>query len=226
MVAKKLVLSAITGVFGIILLIGTIQNWSVQSQENEAELRELTIQLNAATNTLVNECLKSLPAGDPGCNDLREKIGEACQTTNDQLDVCNDDRIGQYYRMKEVVNTSTSTVTSKLPSNMSVVENDTMTSIDTVQPDFRCFQRINTMIDIDEDSWYGMTMYNELDAELCERDYTGVQYGVPMKLDILRADQDIEIDAYGNENPLYTEYRLLNGTVLAFGEKESRTLGN
>ena len=63
-------------------------------------------------------------------------------------------------------------------------------------------------------------MYIELEGGMCERDYTGVQYGVPMEFDILRADQDIEVDSYGNSNPLYTEYRLLNGTILAYGEKE------
>lgn len=86
--------------------------------------------------------------------------------------------------------------------------------------DFRCFQRFNTIMDVDENSWYAVTLYNELETEVCDRDWTGVQYGVPIKLDILRASQDIEIDQHGQENPLYTEYRLMNGTILAFGEKD------
>lgn len=105
------------------------------------------------------------------------------------------------------------TIQAQQPSTYTLEEEKT---------DFRCFQRFSTMVDIDEHTWYGVTMYKELDAGMCERDYTGVQYGVPMKLDVLRADQDIEVGSDGKDNPLYTEYRLLNGTILSFGEKEMR----
>jgi hypothetical protein len=208
----------------VLLIIGSI--WAYQSFSNlakgnpelEAEIRETTLQLNAATNALVDECLKTLPSGSPSCETMKSTISEACQTASNQLDACNDGRVEQYYTIR---NTASMSASSSAPIvSSSNIEETEESSSNTVQSDFRCFQRINSMIDVDENTWYGVTMYNELEGSMCERDYTGMQYGVPMKLDILRADQDIEIDPYGNDNPLYTEYRLLNGTILSFGEKE------
>lgn len=63
---------------------------------------------------------------------------------------------------------------------------------------------------------YWADIFRELPQSECDRNTSGMLYLRPFITDILRAHADE--DEYGKI--YYTEYRLLNGTVLAFGEKE------
>lgn len=96
----------------VLVIVGGI--WAYQSTSNlvrgnpqlDAKIKDATIQLNSATNTLVDECLKTLPTGSPSCNNMRESVKSACETADGKLDACNDGRVERYYA--EVANASNS----------------------------------------------------------------------------------------------------------------------
>jgi hypothetical protein len=63
------------------------------------ERQDINIQLNS----VVDFCLKSLPEGTPECdNQLGEVIVSTCKANNNDLDACMNDRVNQYYTMRNV----------------------------------------------------------------------------------------------------------------------------
>jgi hypothetical protein len=63
------------------------------------ERQDINIQLNS----VVDFCLKSLPGGTPECdNQLGEVVVSTCKANNNNLDACMNDRVNQYYTMRNV----------------------------------------------------------------------------------------------------------------------------
>jgi hypothetical protein len=63
------------------------------------ERQDINIQLNS----VVDFCLKSLPEGTPECdNQLGEVVVSTCKANNNNLDACMNDRVNQYYAMRNV----------------------------------------------------------------------------------------------------------------------------
>ena len=209
----KIIAPIIFTIIGIVLLVTTLQDWSADNKRFEAEKAVLYTEANMAANRLVDMCLNSLPNGDPSCDNLRQTIGDVCDTTENQLDACNDGRVEQYYQQIGIEQSNTAVVENVNTSNDPVITNEKPT-------DFRCFQRIDGMIDVNSTAYFGVAMYSELEDSACDMDRTGLQYNTIARYDILRAGSDWYVDAYGESEEQYTEYRLLNGTILAFGEKK------
>jgi hypothetical protein len=63
------------------------------------ERQDINIQLNS----VIDFCLKSLPEGTPECdNQLGEVVVSTCKANNNDLDACMNDRVNQYYAMRNV----------------------------------------------------------------------------------------------------------------------------
>jgi hypothetical protein len=63
------------------------------------ERQDINIQLNS----VIDFCLKSLPEGTPECdNQLGEVVISTCKANNNNLDACMNDRVNQYYSMRNV----------------------------------------------------------------------------------------------------------------------------
>jgi hypothetical protein len=63
------------------------------------ERQDINIQLNS----VIDFCLKSLPEGTPECdNQLVEVVVSTCKANNNDLDACMNDRVNQYYTMRNV----------------------------------------------------------------------------------------------------------------------------
>ena len=63
------------------------------------ERQDINIQLNS----VIDFCLKSLPEGTPECdNQLGEVVVSTCKANNNELDACMNDRVNQYYAMRNV----------------------------------------------------------------------------------------------------------------------------
>lgn len=63
------------------------------------ERQDINIQLNS----VIDFCLQSLPEGTPECdNQLGEVVVSTCKANNNDLDACMNDRVNQYYAMRNV----------------------------------------------------------------------------------------------------------------------------
>jgi hypothetical protein len=63
------------------------------------ERQDINIQLNS----VIDFCLNSLPKGTPECdNQLGEVVVSTCKANNNNLDACMNDRVTQYYTMRNV----------------------------------------------------------------------------------------------------------------------------
>lgn len=59
--------------------------------------------INIQLNSVIDFCLKSLPEGTPECdNQLGEVVVSTCKANNNDLDACMNDRVNQYYTMRNV----------------------------------------------------------------------------------------------------------------------------
>ena len=59
--------------------------------------------INFQINSVIDFCLKSLPEGTPECdNQLGEVVVSTCKANNNDLDACMNDRVNQYYTMRNV----------------------------------------------------------------------------------------------------------------------------
>jgi hypothetical protein len=99
-VNKRLVLSAVAGIFGVILLIGTIQSMNTPSPE----VRRAQLEVNAAANDLVDTCFSALENDDGSLavcdSDLKSVQAETCETYS-EADICKDGRVDQYFQMRQ-----------------------------------------------------------------------------------------------------------------------------
>lgn len=98
--------------------------------------------------------------------------------------------------------------------SINIHESVTTTADIFVLQHISCFKRTDEIVQLSASEWYPVVVYDEIELDLCDQK-SALQYGIVAKLDISKAGPEYleEIE------PSYTEYRLLNGTVLAFGEK-------
>jgi hypothetical protein len=194
MATVKTIIPIITGILGVILLITTLQNWSGEDKRFADEKEKMTADLNVATNNLVNGCVKTLPYNDSSCRNLRENVAASCKAAENTLDACHDNRVDQYYAGLNQVST---------------LGQNGMVSIDLpAQPtDLRCFRTPYAIGDASQPGQF-MYVYNEIEGRDCQSsESSDLRY--VQTLDLLRASavQD-ETFTY------YTEFHLLNGTIL------------
>lgn len=105
-------------------------------------------------------------------------------------------------------------VVSPAADSININESVTTTTDTFVTQHIGCFQRTDEIVQPDEGEWYAVVVYDEIELGLCDQEST-VQHGLVVKLDI----NDAGPDYLEEDEPSYTEYRLLNGTLLTFGEK-------
>jgi hypothetical protein len=95
---RTLILFSVSGGLGVILLVNTVANWNQSDKVNKERLADLTSQMNDVTDKLVNACLADLPSGSEWCDlNLRKNVDDACESTNNQIDACKDNRVSKYY---------------------------------------------------------------------------------------------------------------------------------
>ena len=59
--------------------------------------------INIQLNSIVDFCLKSLPRGTSECDtQLGEVVVSTCKANNNNLDACINDKVNQYYTMRNV----------------------------------------------------------------------------------------------------------------------------
>lgn len=208
-------------VLGVSLLIVVILSWQAPQQERNAKIAEI----NSIANNLVSECMRTLPQGRSYCDEqLRQSIAEACESTDGKLDACHDGRVERYYSTVAANKASLPTTQNQIPviapeTTQTVITEGPFLGTNEPQPDWRCFDHYVTMIDVDSFHYYTVNLYTELNRSSCDREDNPLTY-YPQLLDLNRIHADIEDIGGGLTRTYYTEYRLLNGTVLSFGEKE------
>lgn len=59
--------------------------------------------INNQLNSVIDFCLKTLPEGRPECdNQLGEVVVSTCKAYNNNLDACINDKVNQYYTLRNV----------------------------------------------------------------------------------------------------------------------------
>ena len=102
------------GIFGVVISIfflGLILwgGWNVYQG-----LRKSFNEANIASNNLVNQCVKLLPAGSSVCDqELRSTLQQSCNNgfTNflmmKKQDICDDGKVNYYYQLRAAYQTGT-----------------------------------------------------------------------------------------------------------------------
>ena len=76
-------------------------NRSSQTGANNNNTNNKLLLLNTRINYLVDFCMKSLPNGTSACdNQLGRVINKICSDLQQSLDVCHDQKVAQYYKIR------------------------------------------------------------------------------------------------------------------------------
>ena len=177
------------------LLVAVIVASSTQSEANKSRL---IADLNAQSNALVDDCLKSASNNPEPCQNLRVDVQVACDAANNQLNVCNDDRVERYY---------------KIVQKQEVIEETT---------DLRCFsERLYTWyLDADATTYYdGYLYFEQTHMGYCDTSPNNQLFTYRM-VDVNEVYHLVNQASYSG---IYQEYHMLDDSVIKLGTPEIKT---
>lgn len=216
MVSKRLILSAVAGIFGVLLLIGTIQNWNTPSPE----LRQAQLEVNTAANSLVDTCFSALQNNDGSLaicdSDLKRVQAETCSSYSD-ADICKDGRVEQYFQARQQSSTANQQATVLTVS-------DSIDATITPATDLRCFKERFYTWYIDERSYYeGYLYFEQTHNGYCDPTQNANYYGGISSYRMIDVIPVMRWNTEGGYTGTYSEYRLLDDNRIILGEKEIKT---
>lgn len=99
MAANKKILVIVLMIVLVSSVVAGASTLFTGTPSTRVERQDINIQLNS----VIDFCLQSLPEGTPECdNQLREVVVSTCKANNNDLDACMNDRVNQYYAMRNV----------------------------------------------------------------------------------------------------------------------------